>query len=1181
MFYALDIDAKDHLTLKDLMGATAVGLMMPHSLPALYFFDNGKDGTLTHAEFVELVHFCHSEKRKVEAALSHDKPFRDLILRASKAGVKDCSLHGRSSFRRFSSYSNVRSVFSSREVPSPATTTTTATSTVTTPPSATATSHGLPGPSAAMPPPYPTAPPGDNPIISRSPSESSDERPIVELYASCPQGNDCHPHQHGSESSVSSDHDESRLLSSLSAQDRSVAMYASQCEFKSSSNEDVDDEGTPDPDYRDPENRTALDAAVLENIMHANIHKLADLLHTEGSREQFMAWLWNLADFNSSGVVTLEELRVFLAALDEDGIDLEELVFYKEVGIPLEECIINEFDTTHAGLLSRDEFMVLADLVTREYEFWENRHLERIGDYELGRTIGRGSSGVVRLAMHVGTREKVAIKIIKKGKCSDMSRLDREIQSLMAARHEHIVALKEVLDSQTNLFLVMELCGGGSLVDIVRLYPEERMPEETARFFMRQVFEALAFCHRNGICHRDVRLDNLLLDNAGNVKITDFGHSGIYTPGWDLFSTSLVGSVYNLSPEQITGQLYSGEKIDIWSAGVAVYCLLVGRPPFFEPDVTPLLESITKCDFATPDFLSPKANDLIHCMIRAVPEERITIQQMLHHPWFYDGPEYGPSMDVVVIPVDVLFTKRPGIAEMIMAITIYQHNLHFHFADTHNPKSSPEDQRGQEWTMKCLCPKNDIKFTVSLFIKEPESLKTKKKKPNEMSPRASCSALPDGFLGVEHASPALRRAGSAGSQQQRVQLNALTKHMSVGSSAQLLDSQELGLWTSGTSTSSRRSRAPVGLSASRPPVPRKMVKITPLNIAAHIRDHSCDNADDDEFDDFEFEPDPINQEFSAESPREGIPPIAESTDERASQTQVQKRRKGRHCRSHSLDDPGMPRLLNRSATVDAFPYQKVYPQRQMPESVRNLKFDKPGVPSTSAQGDEADDMQDDSLAGGGDGNSNQLYRFHRSVTLHAVSSFTADTAPRSTHIGGSGEIAPDSDIATEISRHPSKAVSPQSPMIHAATSPQDAALDSVANLTLTSASASFDADQLSRVHDLAAGKARVQGGDHIRGTASTIEVLPTNVFQPFIEVRLNDGESGVFLKICRKLKTICATKLAAAAERQKTKAASRKTWSTLRRTASARSIDSEVTADGMDLPTRVPTLEVRALNGIA
>lgn len=1175
MFHALDVDGKDHLTLRDLMGATAAGLMMPHSLPALYFFDNEKDGTLTHAEFVELVHFCHSEKRKVEAALSHDKPFRDLILRASKAGVKDCSVHGRSSFRRFSSYSNVRSVFSSSVVPSPAA----ATSTVTTPSAATATSPGLPGPSAAMPPPYPTASPRDNPIISRSPSESSDDRAIVEQYASCPQRDDCHPHQHGSESSVSSEHDESRLLSNLSAQDRSVAMYASQREFDRSANECVDDQGTPDPDYRDPKNRTALDAAVLENIMHANIHKLADLLHTEGSREQFMAWLWNLADFNSSGVVTLEELRVFLAALDEDGIDLEELVFYKEVGVPLEECIINEFDTTHAGLLSRDEFMVLADLVTREYEFWENRHLERIGDYELGRTIGRGSSGVVRLAMHVGTREKVAIKIIKKGKCSDMSRLDREIQSLMAARHEHIVALKEVLDSETNLFLVMELCGGGSLVDIVRLYPEERMPEETARFFMRQVFEALAFCHRNGICHRDVRLDNLLLDNAGNVKITDFGHSGIYIPGWDLFSTSLVGSVYNLSPEQITGQLYSGEKIDIWSAGVAVYCLLVGRPPFFEPDVTPLLESITKCDFETPDFLSLKANDLIHCMIRAVPEERITIQQMLHHPWFYDGPEYGPSMDVVVIPVDVLFTKRPDIAEMIMAITIYQHNLHFHLADTHNPKSSPEDQRGQEWTLKCLCPKNDIKFTVSLFIKEPESLKTKKKKPNQLPQRASFSGLTDGYIDMEDASPGLQRADSAGPQHQRAQISALTKHMPVGPSMQMLDSHEVRLSTSGMRTSSLRSRALVGLSAARPPVPRKMVKITPLNIAAHIRDHSCDNADDDEFDDFDFESDRNSRDFSDESPPKDMPSVAESNDQFSSESEVRKGRKGRHCRSHSLDDPGMPKLLNRSATVDAFPYQKVYPQRKMPESVRNLNFDKPGVSSSSTQGDEAD-MHDDSMsAAGGDGNSNQLYRFHRSVTLHAVSSFTADTTPRSTPVGGSGEIAPDSDIASELSRHPSKAISPQSPMIHAAAFPQDA-LSSVANLTLTSASASFDADQLSRVHDLAAEKACVQGTDQIRGTASAAAVLPSNVFQPFIEVRLNDGESGVFLKICRKLKTICGTKLAAAAERQKVKAASRKTWSTLRRTASARSIDSEMTADGMELRKRAPSLEIRARNGI-
>lgn len=882
-----------------------------------------------------------------------------------------------------------------------------------------------------------------------------------------------------------------------------IAMYSSQREFDM----DTDPEPDPaqsDPDLLNPQNRTALDAAVVENIMHANIHKLADSLHTEGSREKFMAWLWELADFNGSGVVTLEELRVFLAALSEDAIDLEELAFYRHDGEPLEVCIINEFDTTHAGLLSRDEFMVLADLVTREYEFWENRHLDRIGDYELGRTIGRGSSGVVRLAMHVESRKKFAVKIIKKGKCSDLSRLDREIQSLMAAKHENIVALEEVLDSDNNIFIVMELCGGGSMVDIVRLYPEERMPEETARFFVRQVFDALAFCHGQGICHRDVRLDNLMLDNSGNVKITDFGHSGMYTPGWDLFSTALVGSVYNLSPEQILGQLYSGEKIDIWSAGVAVYCLLVGRPPFFEPEVNALLESITACRFEVPDFVSANAGDLIRCMVRASPDERISMQQMLHHPWFYDGPEYGPSMNVVVFPVDLFFRKRPDIAEMILAITIYQHSLHFHLADTQNPMSSPEDQRGQDWTLKCLCPKNDIKFTVSLFTQSPHDV-AKKKQNGQMVSRMSSSSLADTTPAVATVAGS-GRVGEAGSSLHG--RNGLRRSGStLAPSSPIATGPEIIRTPVPRRSSSNRDGEP---SASRPPLQKKIYKVTPMDVAAHIRESTKKSEAEVEGDVFDFEADSNNEEFAVQSFREEL--LRREDGDYWLPRSVMRGRS--HVRSHSLEEPDDVRRINRSATVDAFPYHKVIPKRPMPDSARNLNFDKP---VGSAGVDDSREMNADVEV--------TVMSAPLTPTMRSEGSFGSasqgEDTPRSP---GGDRRSVELQIAQSLFRHPSKVMSPQ---------------------------------------------VRRNSDEMVCGEGGTPLPPPLSVsrrqaeMQPFIEVRLLDGESGLFLKICRKLKNICSTKLAAAAERQRKKTCGRRSLSALRRTASARSMDSEsdVTAE--------------------
>lgn len=88
-------------------------------------------------------------------------------------------------------------------------------------------------------------------------------------------------------------------------------------------------------------------------------------------------------------------------------------------------------------------------------------------------------------------------------------------------------------------------------MDLSRLYPDEQVPESLARKYMRQLFEVLAYCNDKGICHRDVRLENLLLDNDANLKLTDFGQSGKFSGTWDVFATTLVGSVFSLSPEQV------------------------------------------------------------------------------------------------------------------------------------------------------------------------------------------------------------------------------------------------------------------------------------------------------------------------------------------------------------------------------------------------------------------------------------------------------------------------------------------------------------------------------------------------------------------------------------------------------------------------------------------------------
>lgn len=1028
LFDSLDTENEGRLSLKELMAATSLDIFMPHSLPALYFVDDEKDGRMSREEFSELLRLCVIEKEKAKDDVCFDRTFREVITRASAAGVKDCSVPCRTSFRRFYSYSNVLSVYDKNaamdSVPDKMSDCDEAVSEVIRSESGDISltyvdlvekPHFSPDRGAQCGKTAVTALSSLEASVTSSPAivdvmvaEESAARKETVCISEGKQFNDKFRNDFVVISGVEVNGVVDRKRESHGDDGENFASHsrahADTCsgidsDYCSSSDSETDSESScatnspvgdglflsnengdrvPSRSVRfeplDANCATAIDAAVVESVSRIHIHKLVDALQCEGAREEFMKWLWNLVDFNCTGIVTLEELRVFLAALREDGIDLEELAFYKESGVPLDECIINEFDTTHSGGLEQDEFMVFADLVTREYEYWESRHLDCVGDYELGRTIGRGSSGVVRLGVHVDTHEKVAVKIIRKGRCADMSSVDREIEALKTGAHAHIVDLKQVLESEENMFLVLGLCGGGSLANVVRLYPEQRMPERTARFYVRQILEALAFCHERGICHRDVRLDNILLDNSGMVKVTDFGHSKTFSAGWDLHSSTLVGSIYNLSPEQVAGQLYSGEKIDVWSTGVAVYCLLVGRPPFHDIDSVKLLDNISSGTFVTPDFLSDEASDLVRCMIRASPDERLPLAQVLQHPWFYVDNDECPEMDVYKIAVDSFFMRRPDLAELIMAGTIHEHNLHFHLADKLNPTSSPEDLRGQDWSLKCLCPQMDIKFSVSFFSKPP-------------SEKESGSAMSS------------RRMPNVAS------FSALEDACSSGPAVSCVDLYSMFDNDSGSESADDAFQFLKSIPKCRGAVAPEVKKSTSLDGAG----------------------------------------------------------RGEWTRPDTL-----PNILGEyTAPIDAFPHRRVLPRKAVPEATRLFDSDS----RIAAAAASAVSSADTAVA--------QNTHLHRSVTTESVAA-SVESRRRALVEGES--------ITSLAQNTSTSAISPAS------------------------------------------------GQSFRRGSLRN----PQDFF-PFIEVRLQCGESGLFLRICHKLKTICETKLAAAADSQRKRSQGRKT----------------------------------------
>ncbi|KAK5987471.1 Sucrose non-fermenting protein kinase 1 [Cladobotryum mycophilum] len=264
---------------------------------------------------------------------------------------------------------------------------------------------------------------------------------------------------------------------------------------------------------------------------------------------------------------------------------------------------------------------------------------QRIGAYKIIRTLGEGSFGKVRLAVHNGTGQQVALKIIARKKLisRDMAgRVEREIEYLQLLRHPHIIKLYTVIKTPAEIIMVLEYAGGELFDYIVQ---NGRMKESEARRFFQQMICAVEYCHRHKIVHRDLKPENLLLDENLNVKIADFGLSNIMTDG-NFLKTSC-GSPNYAAPEVIGGKLYAGSEVDVWSCGVILYVLLVGRLPFDDEHIPSLFAKIARGTYSIPQWMPSGAASLIKRMLVVNPVQRVTIEEIRQDTWFnIDLPAY-------------------------------------------------------------------------------------------------------------------------------------------------------------------------------------------------------------------------------------------------------------------------------------------------------------------------------------------------------------------------------------------------------------------------------------------------------------------------------------------------------------------------------------------------------------
>ncbi|KAL6593718.1 hypothetical protein ACP70R_048619 [Stipagrostis hirtigluma subsp. patula] len=324
--------------------------------------------------------------------------------------------------------------------------------------------------------------------------------------------------------------------------------------------------------------------------------------------------------------------------------------------------------------------------------------------YEVIRDIGSGNFGVAKLVRDVRTKELFAVKFIERGQKID-EHVQREIMNHRSLKHPNIIRFKEatrlesvnayaydfsltysfgvltilrasestdgvvvelwvhnfvirvqilVVLTPTHLAIVMEYAAGGELFE--RICNAGRFSEDEARFFFQQLISGVSYCHSMQVCHRDLKLENTLLDGsiAPRLKICDFGYSKSSVLHSQPKST--VGTPAYIAPEVLSRKEYDGKVADVWSCGVTLYVMLVGAYPFEDPDdprnFRKTITRILSVQYSIPDYVrvSMECRHLLSRIFVGNPEQRITIPEIKNHPWFLKNlpiemtDEYQQSM---------------------------------------------------------------------------------------------------------------------------------------------------------------------------------------------------------------------------------------------------------------------------------------------------------------------------------------------------------------------------------------------------------------------------------------------------------------------------------------------------------------------------------------------------------